>query len=267
MPTFEEGFAAAENAADSMLKALSDVATLARQLRRASQDGNIAAIRRTSERLDANVNRIRQEAANAANAWPFTEEAEREYLEDGYTEELKGEAQKKGLQVFDRDGRLIAHPSVVRVMPGERAVRIDRRQSSAVRPTKIVADLEKLQNSPPRSNPQQLLEKLYQTYLELTDRDTADSLKLGKVGQVVRLNRVYSLWTGRPQAEREYSRLDFARDLYNLETSGVNQVRSRARVSFPASAGTRSTQGIISFVGPDGEPVLYYGIQFTGAGQ
>ena len=105
MPTFEEGFAAAENAADSMLKALGDVATLARQLRRASQDGNIAAIRRTSERLDANVNRIRQEAANAANAWPFTEEAEREYLEDGYAEELKGEAQKKGLQVFDRDGR------------------------------------------------------------------------------------------------------------------------------------------------------------------
>ena len=267
MPTFEEGFAAAENAADSMLKALGDVAALARQLRRAAQDGNIVAVRRVSERLDANVNRIRQEATNAANAWPFTSEEEREYLEGRYAEELKGEAEKRGLQVFDRDGRLIVHPSVVRVMPGERAVRIDRRQSSAIRPTKIVADLEKLQKSPPRSNPHQLLEKLYQTYLELTDRDTADGLRLGKVGQVVRLNRVYSLWTGRPGAEREYSQLDFARDLYNLETSGVNQVRSGSRVSFPASTGTRNPRGTISFVGPRGETVLYYGIQFTGASQ
>ena len=267
MPTFEEGFAAAGSAADSVLKSLVYVSTLVRQLRRAAQDGNIAAVRRASERLDTGVNLIRQQAANAANAWPFTEEAEREYLEDGYAEELKGEAQKKGLQVFDRDGRLIAHPSVVRVMPGERALRIDRRQRSAIRPTKIVADLEKLQKSPPRSNPQQLLEKLYQIYLELTDRDTADGLRLGKVGQVVRLNLVYSMWTGRPGTEREYSQLDFARDLYNLETSGVNQVRSGARVSFPASTGTRNPRGTISFVGTRGEPILYYGIQFTGASQ
>ena len=52
----------------------------------------------------------------------FTPEDERGYLEEQYSEELKGAAQRKGLQVFDRDGRLIAHPSVIRVMPGDRAV-------------------------------------------------------------------------------------------------------------------------------------------------
>ena len=267
MPTFEEGFAAAENAADSMLKALGDVATLTRQLRKAAQDGNIAAVRRVSERLDTGVNLIRQEAANAANAWPFTEEAEREYLEDRYAEELKGEAQKKGLQVFDRDGRLIAHPSVVRVMPGERAVQINRRQMSTIRPSRVVGVLESLQKKPPRFRPQPFLESLYDAYLALSSSDTADRLKLGEVGRVVQLNRIYNLFTGLPGSRRDYSLLDFARDLYSLETSGVREVRAGARVSFPASTGTRNPRGTISFVGANGETVVYYGIQFTGAGQ
>ena len=265
MPTFEEGFAAAESAADSMLKVLNDVSALARQLRKAAQDGNIAAVRRVSERLDTSVNLIRQEAANAANAWPFTTEDERGYLEGRYAEELKGEAQKKGLQVFDRDGRLIAHPSVVRVMPGERAVQINRRRMSTIRPSKVVGVLESLQEKPPRFRPQPFLEALYEAYLALSSSDTADRLKLGEVGRVIRLNLIYKLFTGLPGSGREYSLLDFARDLYALQTSGVREVKSGARVSFPASTGTGSAQDIISFVGPNGETVVYYGIQFAGA--
>ena len=264
MPTFEEGFATAESAADSVLEALNEAASIAWQLRKASQDGNIAAVRRQSERLDGAVNLIRQEVANASTAWPFTAEDERRYLEEGYGRELQAEAEKRGLQVFERDGRLIAHPSMVRVLPGERAVRIDRRQSSAVRPSRVVADLAKLQNNPSRFRPQSFLEALYEAYLALAQSDTADRLKLG---QVIRLESMYKLFTGLPGSSRDYSQLDFARDLYALQQSGVREVRSGAKVSFPASTGTRSARGAISFIGPSGETVLFYGIQFTGGGQ
>ena len=267
MPTFEEGFAAAENAADSVLDALNEATRLARQLRKASQDGNIAAIRRLTDRLDASAHVIGQAASNAAAAWPFPEEEERPYLEQEYSEELQSEGGKRGVQIFERDGRLIAHPLVVRVLPGERAVRIDRRQTSTIRPSKIVADLEKLQKSPARFRPQPFLESLYEAYLALSQTDTADRLRLGGAGQVVRLDRIYNLFTGLPGSRREYSLLDFARDLYTLQESGVREVRSGARVSFPASTGTRSARGAISFVGPSGEPVLFYGIQFTGVNQ
>ena len=267
MSTFEEGFAAAENAADSVLNTLGDVTRLARQMRKAAQDGNIAAVRRSSERLQDSINLIRQEVGNAAEAWPFTPDNEREYLQEKYAEELKSEAVKKGLQVFDRDGRLIAHPSVVRVMPGDRAVRINQRRMSTIRPSKVAGILENLQKRPPRFNQQRFLESLYQAYLALSRSDTADRLKLGEVGQVVALNRIYNLFTGLPGANLEYSQLDFARDLYNLESSSVREVRSGARVSFPASTGTRNPRGTISFVGPNGETFLYYGIQFTGAGR
>ncbi len=264
MSTFEEGFAATERAADSVLQALGDVSKLARQLQRDARAGNIAAIRRGTSRLEESLSLIRQQVGNATQAWPFAPEEELAYLQDQYASELQGEAEKKGLQLFERDGRLIAHPSVVQVLPGERRVRIDRRQSLSIRPTKIVADLEKLQKTPPRSNPQQFLRSLYDAYIALSDRSTPDQLKLGQLGQSVRLDRIYNLWTGRPGTRGDYSLLDFARDLYNLEDSGVNEVPSGARVSFPVSTGTRNPRGTISFVGPNGETVLYYGIQFTG---
>jgi hypothetical protein len=267
MPTFEEGFSAAENAADSVLNSLNEATRIARQLRKATQDGNIAAIRRLTDRLESTSNAIRQAASNASQAWPFREEEERSYLEEEFSAELRNEAERRGVQIFERDGRLIAHPLVVRVLPGDRAVRIDRRQTSTVRPSKLVADLEKLQKSPARFRPQPFLESLYEAYLALAQGDTADRLKLGGAGQVVRLDRIYNLFTGLPGSRREYSLLDFARDLYALQESGIREVRSGARVSFPASTGTRSARGAISFVGPSGETVLFYGIQFTGVNQ
>lgn len=267
MNTFEEGFVATEKAADAVLQALGDVSKLARQLQKDAKSGNIAAIRRGTLRLEESLSLVRQQVSNATQSWPFTQEEEQAYLQGRYAPELQEEAGKQGLQVYERDGRLIAHPSVVRVLPGERAVQIDRRQSSAIRPTKVVADLVKLQHSPPRFRPQPFLESLYHAYLALAQSDTADRLKLGEVGQVVRLDVIYNLFTGLPGAPREYGQLDFARDLYSLESSGVNEVRSGARVSFPASTGTRNPKGTISFVGPNGETVLYYGIQFTGARQ
>ena len=267
MTSFEEGFATAERSADSVLTALNEAAAIARQLRKASQDGNIAAIRRLNQRLGPVTNAINQAVSNATTAWPFTEEEERQYLEQSYSGELQGEAEKRGVQVFERDGRLIAHPMVMRVLPGERAVRIDRRQTSTIRPSKLLADLEKLQRSPARFRPQPFLESLYEGYVALAQADTADRLRLGAVGQVVRLDSIYRLFTGLPGSRREYSPLDFARDLYTLQESGLREVRAGARVSFPASTGTRNPRGAISFVGPGGETVLFYGIQFAGVNQ
>ena len=264
MPTFEEGFSAAESAADSVLNALTEATRIARQLRKASQDGNIAAIKRLNERLETSANVIGQAVSNTSRAWPFSDEEERPYLEQEYSAELRSEAETRGVQMFERDGRLIAHPMMVRVLPGERAVRIDRKQTSSIRPSKVVADLEKLQKSPARTNLLQFLERLYVVYLELAERDTADRLKLGDTGQVVRLERIYNLSTLLLGSGRDYTRLDFAKDLYALQESGIREVRDGPRVSFPASTGTRNPRGVISFVDPDGETVLFYGIQFTG---
>ena len=67
-------------------------------------------------------------------ACPLAVEEERPHLEDEYGAELRSEAGKRGVEIFERDGRFIAHPQAVRMLPGEQAVWIDRRQTTAIRP-------------------------------------------------------------------------------------------------------------------------------------
>ena len=263
MGTFEEGFGDVERAADSVDGALRGAGGTARRLRKAAQDGNIGAIRRETERLLNELTAIQQAIGNADGAWPFEPDTERAYLEQRYTDELRDEAGKQALDVFVVDGRIVAPPSNVSVLTGERAVRINRRQTSAIRPKKVVAGLKVLQSKPPRFNTQRFLESLYRVYIDVADRETAGRLKLGQNGEVIQLKRLYSLLTGLPGATREYTELDFARDVNALVTSGQWTTRSGNRASFPASTGTKMSQ-TIQYIDQRGEPVQYYGIQFSG---
>lgn len=265
MPTFDDAFSDAEKAAASVATAANSLASLAKQMRRAAQDGNISNMKRSAERLANAVILVGQEVANAARAWPFDDNEEERYLRESYVEELRKVAAQRNLRIHERDGRLISHPSVVRVLPGEKAVRIDRRRVLTIRPTKLVAILLSNQQRQPRFRPETFLEALYKAYLILGGRERAGGLVNDReLGLVIPLLKVYEVFTSLPGSNREYDQTDFARDLYFLQSSAASQVKSGARVSFPASTGTRRAAGTLSFVGPDGEPITYYGIQFAG---
>lgn len=260
MPTFEEGFSEAENVAASVVGVANNLSSLAKQMRRAAQDGNINNMKRSAERMANAVSLLRQEVDNASNAWPFGDNEEERYLRESYMEELIKVAAQRGLQIIERDGRLISHPSVVRVLPGEKAVRIDRRRVPTIRPTKLVAILLKNQQQRPRFRPEIFLEALYNAYLILVGKERSDRLINDReLGPVIPLLRVYEVFTSLPGSNREYDRTDFARDLYFLESSDTRQAKTGARVSFPVSR-----QTALSFVGPDGKLITYYGIQFVG---
>ena len=153
MGTFEEGFAEVERAASSVDAALRGANGTARRLGKAAQDGNIGAIRRETERLLNELTAVRQAIGNADGAWPFEPDDERVYLEQRYTDE----AGKQALNVFVVDGRVVAHPSILSTLPGDRAVRVNRQKSQAIRPKMVVARLKSLQSKPPRFNTQQFL--------------------------------------------------------------------------------------------------------------
>lgn len=260
MPTFEEAFSDTENAAASVLRAANNLGSLAKQMHRAAKDGNIGNMKRSAERMANAVSLVRQEVDNAARVWPFDDNEEERYLSESYVEELRKVAAQMDLRIHERDGRLISHPSVVRVLPGERAVRIDRKRVSTIRPTKLTAILLKNQQRPPRFRPETFLEALYKAYLILVGRERSVRLINDREsGPVIPLLRVYEVFTSLPGSNREYDRTDFARDLYFLESSDTRQVKTGARVSFPVSR-----KSALSFVGPDGQLITYYGIQFAG---
>ena len=266
MDGFEQAFASVEEAAMTTVQSAGSLAKLAKQLEKAAKEGNIGTIKRTQGRFGAALEELGKAVDVAVASWPFGDESEQQYLRDGYAEELRRVAREQGLNIYERDGRLIASPSIVRVLPADRAVRIDRKRVSTIRPSALISLLLDNQKKPGTYKSGDFLESLYQVYLELVREDPTGRLVKG-TGRVIPLSRIYSLLTSLPGSGREYTRTDFARDLYLLDTSGVTTTRSGAMANFPASTGTRSpkAQDIFTFVDSDGQDVQYYGIQFTEA--
>jgi hypothetical protein len=251
--TFEEGFAEVERAAAAAERAAKTLAAAAKAMVRAAQEGDIGAIGRNAQRLGDAVDSAAQETAGARRAWPFSGEAEEQFLRDDYTAELLGAAERIGLNMQPRDGLLLSYPFIIRILPAERAVRINKNRFAGLRPSRLAAKLKADQNRKTRAAVQPFLEALYNAYRLVAGREHQ--------GGAVPLARIYRALTILPGAD--YSRDDFARDLFSLDRSGVAETRTGARLSLPASTGTKAPGSTFTCVAPDGEVLTYYAIKFT----
>lgn len=263
MVSFEQAFSDAERAAESVIKSTGDLARHARALKKAAQEGNVAGVKRAQSRIDDAVSALRQDALNTSSTWPFQEEDEKRYLDDQYADELRGVAEEAGLNIFERDGSLISYPSILRILPGDRAVRVDSKRVPTIRPSHLVGMLLKNQQKPLRRLPMSYLNALYAVYSDIVGEGGSHGQMSKGSGRVVPLARMYKLMTALPGSRREYSRTDFARDLYILDSDGPRRTNSGMVVSFPSSTGTRRRSDIFSFIGPKGDNVEYYGIRFA----
>ena len=246
--SFERGFSEVERAARSVSKASATLNVAAKALLRAARDGDIVAINKSVERLSSLADALRQEASNACSAWPFTLDSEEQFLKSGYLEELLKTAEGQGVRVQRHDNQLVAYPFIIRVLPSERAVRLNRDKLTGLRPTALSAKLKQAQAKKSRANVQPFLDALYSAY-QMVAPD----------GGTVPLTRLYKAFTLLPNASAEYGRDDFARDILALDRSGIDETRSGIRISLPASTATKDSRDIITCVSPDGEQVTYYG--------
>lgn len=251
--SFERGFADVERAAIAATKAAQNLVTLTKSLAKAAKEGDLSALERVTGRLDAALATVRQEVANARTAWPLSAEEVDRYLSSEYGAELLEAARAADLAMSERDGRYVAFPSIIRVMPGERAIRIDKKRLTGIRPSRVAAVLKGEQAKKPRFPVERFLESVYRAYRLVA---------AGHIGKTVLLDDIIAAFTLRPGSNAEYDQNDFARDLYALDRSGIRQTKAGARVSLPAATGTKGQKGVLTFVGPDGDLVTYYGIRF-----
>ena len=263
MPTFEQGFAAVEAAADAAEAAAKKLAATARRLRKAAQEGPLSKVRREGEQLVDALAVAGETATGAAASWPFAESEEAAYLDERYADELRAAAAAIGLNVTTRDEALVCSPSIVRLLPADRALTIDGKKRAAIRPSKLAADLYTIQQRMrPKSDAQQrrFLEALHKACKVIRGK-AADPLF--DSGGIVPLAEVYAMFTSLPGSSLQYTKTDFARDIYLLDSSGVTTTKSGARVSFPFSTAAKSSTRIFSFVDRAGNLLSYYGVQFT----
>ena len=266
MVNFEQGFRDAERAAATMLDSVGDLTKLARQLQKAAREGSIGNMKKAQEGLDGALASVSQATSNATQSWPFKDSDEERYFSDRYADELRRVASERGLTIHERDGRLVSHPSILRILPDARAVRIDKKRVSTIRPSYLASLLLENQKKAGRYDSARFLESLYNVYVEIVRDVSRDLAGNGGIGTVVSLDRIYRLFTSLPGSGREYDRTDFARDVYLLDVNGPRSTRKGATVSFPSSTGARSAKGLFTFVGPDGRDVAYYGIRFSRGG-
>jgi hypothetical protein len=179
------------------------------------------------------------------------------YLSSGeYAKELLALAADRGLAMFEEDDRLLCYPSIVRVVPGDALVEIDRRRDRRLRPSALIGLLSAAQQRPPRFRGSQFLESLATGY-ELVVARTGK-----KPDAVVRLVDIWSVLTLLPGQGKEYTRPEFARDLYLLDQSSERVTKAGKALRWHASSGTR-TAGVLTTVARTGQQQRYWGVSFT----
>ncbi|MCX7621938.1 MAG: hypothetical protein N2037_13980, partial [Acidimicrobiales bacterium] len=190
----------------------------------------------------------------AIRSWVVREDEIERYLANGYQAELIAQGRNSGVTISPLDDRLMAFPVVIQIQPKRWALRLDRKRVTALRPSRVVDAIRSHQKRP-AAKPEQIIEMLYRAYRRMVD-DT--------LGKGVTLVELYDVLTLHPEAKRAYSKADFTRDVFLLDTSGLRKTRTGAVVSFPAATGTKGSSKVLTIVPSGGMPKHYYAIRFEG---
>jgi hypothetical protein len=258
--SLEEVLAATERAVEGALKS---AAAVTRELKKAltgARNGQVREARKTLAAADDAATDLAEELRALRDGF---DPDEQEYLASGgYTKELLAVAAAKGVKIFEEEDRLLCYPSLLRLLPAEAAVEIDKVRERRIRPSVLVDLLAKTQQRPPQFKAEAFLDSLRAGY-ELV---VASEGK--KADGVVRLVDVWAVLTMLPGQRGQYSKQEFARDLYLLDQSGVTHTtRNPRKLRWSASTGTKGA-GVLATASRGGQRQHYWGAFFTldGAG-
>ena len=134
MNNLEQAFAETEDTAATLLKTAQAMATQAKRLQKAAKEGNIANLKKIHANLDQVMEDLGAAVATTRESWPYSDNDVLQYLDQGYVEELFEVAEEHDLAIHERDGQLIAYPSILSVVTSDGSVRIDRKKAPGVRP-------------------------------------------------------------------------------------------------------------------------------------
>ena len=253
----EQSLEAFQSQVETSLDRVNTLAKRLKKLKTAAQAGDLREIAKSVG--DAKDLATAAQDQCAALSFEFDDTG---YFPDAFLAEVVTAAEAKGLKVFAQDGKLYAYPLLVRVKAAERAVQIGKKTERGIRPSALAARLYQLHSKPARFKPADFLGLLYRAYKHCAAKNESPVLTLAEI---------YDVLTLMPGAAKEYTRDDFARDLYLLDRSGVttigvNTMSDGIEFRFSASTGTRSASATLVCIAEDGSEKRYYGINFITPG-
>ncbi len=259
--SFDVAVAACVEVEAALKKAVRDC----RAALKAARMGDSAALAVAAGKLQASVSTLPQGASGAADSSAAVADALGAALRGPFLQSVGATVRAEGGEAHLFEGRLLVHPSAVSVDPAAGAVRVDGKLFKRLRPSVLGSELARRQRRQTVSEPRarRFLESLFVAYCDyLAAGDSQPSPT--DCGPVVKLVDLYRRFTYRPDSLRDYPRADFVRDLYALDSLGAVSTRSGLRVRFSGSTGTRDRRGVLTYIGPGGREIMFFGVSFGG---
>jgi hypothetical protein len=237
--------------------ALKSAAALVRDLKKAkaaAANGQLRDLTRALSAVQQSAGTTTIDAERAGSSYEFDDVA---YLNSGgYAAELLEVASQLGVAMVSEDDQLLCYPSLIRVVAADAAIEIDRRRERRLRPTVVMGMLAQAQQRPPRFRAAPFLESLVSAYELIVGREQK------KADAVIRLDAVWAVLTLLPGQTREYTKPEFARDLYLLDQAAEATTKSGRVLRWHASSGTRGA-GVLTTVAKTGQQQRYWGVSFA----
>ena len=256
--SLEKALAKTESDVEATLKAAVSVVNSLKKFRINIQTGNLRDLQKTITSAEQAIATLKQQFINTKEGWNF--DSENYVASRTFTDEILEMSKSLGVKMFEQDERLYCYPFLICILPNELAVQIDKQKERRLRPSTLVSHLKTLQNKPVRFKPDIFLESLFSAYEILLRSRGKDHV--GK-GIVIPLLDIYKLLTLLPGQSKDYSRQEFARDIYLLDQSGVTATRQGFVIRLPASTAIKWSSGTIRVITQEGQDKRYYGISFT----
>lgn len=242
-----------EREAEVTVKALNAALREAKKAKAAAAQGDLRELRGALAATAMLALAATEGADSVKASWTFDEQAY--FSSGGYAKEVLAMAAECGHSAFESDERILSYPAIVQLSASDTTVIIDRRKERRVRPSVLLKSLRMLQAKPPKFKAEAFVESLATAY------DFVVGRKSVRTGSTVKLVDLYATLTMLPGSTREYTKAEFARDLYLLDQSGITHSRDGRQLRLPASALTRGS-GVLTTVARSGQEKVYAGVCF-----
>lgn len=245
-----------EAIAGTTVSVVSALLKTAKSYQRCSQVGDLVGLRKVAAELLLRLRETESQVERTAKAWAFPEQEEERFLYSGdYATELIACGDAAGVRITNQDTFLAAFPSLIRLRSKDRSISLNGKVLRTLRPRTVVKLLAKNQKSVSKFKPEAFLAELFSAY---------NYLRRGEdLGGIRRLLDIYDLLTLRSGQKREYSLVEFSRDIYSLDASGCQ--RTAEGLGFrlhPGATAAKKASNLLTVVTREGVERTYYGIEF-----
>ncbi len=175
----------------------------------------------------------------------------------GFFTEMEKAAKDEGLKLYlhqEYPNCIFCYPIIIKIESEMKAIRIDKKLENNISPKLLAKKLKKIQIKDPKINITQFLESVYNAYKYIKDRK-------GKVVDVVSLKDIYKILTIHPDLKKNYAFLDFMREIYFLDKSGINNTKDEHLIHFITPRDKASSNTI--FIDKEGKEKIYHSIKFS----